>query len=295
MRRQRGFTLVELILVIALIGIIGGVLTMQLAPAIQSYLLVSQRAALTDQADGALRQVVGAVRNAVPNSLRLGSSQCLELVPTKDGGRFRTGPHVGGDTPVPTAYLDDVEARTGFDVLSPMADPNNPPVAGDAIVVGNQNADDVYGRRNVGIVETSAVSGNPSAGAYRITLAQGNVAPGSKDFRLPPGYDGARFVVVPGQEKTVSYMCVNTGVDQATRDGTGTLYRFASADLNSAPSCVLPAGAAVVAKKVAQCAFFYSPGQGTTQESGFVQLQLTLSDKGESVPLTIGAHVDNVP
>lgn len=290
MMRQRGFTLVELILVIALIGIIGGVLTMQLAPAIQSYLLVAQRAALTDQADGALRQIVGAVRSAVPNSLRLGGNGCLELVPTKDGGRFRTGPHVGGN--VATAWLDDVEARTQFDVLSPLADP---PVAGDAIVVGNQNPNDVYSGANVGIVATSAVSTDPSAGAYRITFAQGNVAPGSPDFRLPPGYDGGRFVIVPGQQKTVTYMCVNPGVDQATQDGTGVLYRFASASLNLAPSCELPANPAVVARKVAACTFFYSPGQGATQESGFVQLQLTLSDKGESVPLTIGAHVDNVP
>ena len=293
MTRQRGFTLVELILVIVLVGIIGGVLTMQLAPAIQSYLLVSQRAALTDQADGALRRIVGEVRNAVPNSLRLGDSKCLELVPTKDGGRFRTAPHVGDEVPpVSTAYLDDVEARTGFDVLSQMSDPPEP---GDAIVVGNQNPDDVYSRANVGIVDTSTVSANPSAGAYRITLSQGNVAPGSKDFRLPPGYDGGRFVVVPAQQKTVTYLCVDPGVDQATQDGKGTLYRFASANLNLAPSCTLPASPAVVTRKVAHCAFLYSPGQGATQESGFVQLQLTLRDKGESVPLTIGAHVDNVP
>jgi MSHA biogenesis protein MshO len=57
----------------------------------------------------------------------------------------------------------------------------------------------------------------------------------------------------------------------------------------------VPADAPVLASKVAACAFVYSPNHGATQQSGFVQLQLTLADGGESVALTLGAHVSNVP
>jgi len=290
-QHQAGVTLVELILVIALIGIIGGVLTMQLAPAINSYLLVGQRAAMTNQADAALRRIVADVRSAVPNSLRLGSGECLELVPTKDGGRFRTAPHTGNNA-VATAYLDDVDARSEFDVLSGFT---NPPVQGDAIVIGNQNTADVYNGANVGIVDTVTLNAEGAAGTHRIRLAQGNVAPGSRELRLPGGYEGGRFLVVPQAQKSVSYLCTGAGVDPATGSGTGTLYRFTSASLQAAPSCQLPQQAAVLADRVAHCAFQYSAGQGSTQESGFVQLQLTLADKGESVPLIIGAHVDNLP
>lgn len=281
--RERGFTLVELIVVIVLIGIIGGILVLQLLPAIRSYLLVGQRAALTNQADTALRKIVGEVRSAVPNSLRLGSSTCMELVPTKDGGRYRMGPDTANNGSTGD-FLDDTEVRNRFDVLTGSV---NAPVPGDAIVIGNQNTDDVYKPVNVGIVNASGAPANAATGVSSITL--------DAAIQVPPGYDGGRFVVVPKDEKVVTYLCLDAQLDAGT--GTGKLYRLADAAFHPAPTCpaAAPAGAALVADKISHCAFIYSPNQGATQESGFVQLQLTLSDKGESVPLTIGAHVDNVP
>lgn len=57
----------------------------------------------------------------------------------------------------------------------------------------------------------------------------------------------------------------------------------------------MPAGAQLVAGKVSSCSFVVYANAGATQDSGYVQLQLTLSDKGESVPLTVGVNVSNVP
>lgn len=294
MKRQQGFTLVELIVVIVLIGIIGGMLTLQLLPSIRSYLLVGQRANLTNQADTALRRIVSDVRGAVPNSLRLGSTSCLELVPSKDGGRYRTAPDskVGG-----SAWLDDTVARNSFDVLTAFDDP---PQAGDAIVIGNQNPGDVYnGRFTATVLAAPAPHTDFKLGESRITLDTG--APGSdpNGMRVPPGYDGGRFIVVPAGERVVSYTCIGGGTD-AAGTGQGVLYRLTDANFHPSPVCsaddgTAPAGAAVLATKVDRCVFSYSPNQGPTQESGFAQLQLTLTDKGEAVTLTLGAHVDNVP
>lgn len=279
MKRQTGFTLVEMIIVMVLIGIIGAMLSMQLAPSIRSYLLVSQRANLTNQADTALRKIVGEVRGAVPNSLRLDSATCLELVPSKDGGRYRTAPDAAL---AGTAFLDGAEARDRFDVLTPFS---NPPVAGDAIVIGNQNPDDVYNGVNVGAVDSVAPPPNPAMGEQRVVLT----AP----IRVPPGYTQGRFIVVPAGQRVVTYVCDEPGVN-LEGTGTGTLYRVADAAFHTTPACTR-SGGAVVATKVAACSFIYSPNQGATQESGFVQLQLTLSERGESASLTLGAHVDNVP
>lgn len=275
MRRQQGFSLVELVVVIVLIGAIGGILAMQLGPTIQGYLDVGRRAGLTDAADTALRRIVTDVRAAVPNSLRLHGAQCLELVPTIDGGRYRTGPDVSnsrsGD-----AFLDYDAAASQFDVVTPFA---RVPATGDLVVIGNQNPEDVYNRSNVSTI-TQAVSAPPSPwmGMHRIAVTP---------TRIPFGYEGGRFVVVPAVEQSVSYVCSDVA------GGNGTLSRV----VRTLPSAGCPAtvGAPVLARRVSRCEFTFNPNQGATQQSGFIQLQLTLTDGGESVPLTLGAHVSNVP
>ncbi|WP_312519960.1 type II secretion system protein [Massilia sp.] len=281
-KREHGFTLVELILVIVLVGIIGGVLTMMLAPAIQSYLLVGQRAALTTVADTALRTIAVDVRRAVPNSLRLTNPQCLELVPTSDGGRYRSGPIVGRTD---ARYINDAEPGTAFDVLTRFT---NTPAAGDVIVVGNRG-DEVYTANSPSVAVVQSVTASPAAalGEHRIQLGT--------SLQVPPGYDGGRFVVVPAARRIVTYRC-SAGID-AGGSGTGTLVRLNGNNLAAPPACgnVVPAGAQLVATKVSSCSFVVHANAGATQDSGYVQLQLTLSDKGESVPLTVGVNVSNVP
>ena len=273
---QRGFSLVELIVVIVLIGIIGGIFAMQVLPAIRAYLVVGQRAALTGQADTALRRIVWDVRRAVPNSLRVSGSQCLELVPSSDGGRYRNDQDYSAAAPSGAFLDDDPTPKTAFDVLT---QPTKLPIRGDRIVIGNQNPNDVHRGDNVGTVQSAAVSSTPGIAAYSITL---NAA----GLRAPDGYTGARFMVVPGNEQTVAYVC---------DIGAGTLRRVTYPSLSLAPRCAAAGTAAVVATGVTACNFVFSANQGASQQSGFVQLQLTLNGKGESVPLTLGAHVDNTP
>jgi len=282
MKRQQGFTLVELIIVIVLTGIIGGVLTMMVVPAIQSYLAVSQRATLTNLADTALRTVAVDVRRAVPNSLRLGDAQCLELVPTIDGGRFRSAP----DAERPgAAYINEAEPGDAFDVLTPFT---GAPEAGDVIVVGNRSQNDIYGQTNVAVVTGIGAPPDPKLGQARVQL--------DRQFQIPQGYDGARFSVVAAERQIVTYRCT-AGLDAKTGSGSGTLVRLNGDSLGAAPACngPVPAGAALVASHVESCNFVFYANAGATQDSGFVQMQLTLTNKGQSVPLTVGAHVSNVP
>ncbi|UVW28588.1 type II secretion system protein [Massilia sp. H6] len=270
---QRGFSLVELVIVIVLTGVIGGIVAMQLGPTIQGYMKVGRRAGLTDQADTALRRIVTDVRAAVPNSLRLQGAQCLELVPTSAGGRYRTGPDVAqaGNE----AFLEHDAATTRFDVVTSF---NVVPAGGDLVVIGNQNPDDVYNRRNAVLIDTvetrDAGSANAWMGPHRINLR----AP----ISIPFGYDGGRFVVVPAAQAT-SYVCNGDKLFRITRPIAAT------------QDCSVPSNSPVLATGVTDCQFVFSPNQGATQQSGFIQLQLTLSAGNESVPLTLGAHVSNVP
>src|ERR1035437_9964243 len=101
--KQRGFTLVELIMVIVIMGVMASMIVVFLKPAVDSYLDSRRRADLTDIADTAIQRMAQDIRRAVPNSVRSVSSTCFQLVPTIAGGRYRMAPNT---VTVGSAYID---------------------------------------------------------------------------------------------------------------------------------------------------------------------------------------------
>lgn len=284
---QRGLTLLELILVMAIAGILAATLTVFLRPAIESFSAVRQRAALVDAADSALRLMVREVRSAVPNSIRSPDANCFELVPTRSGGRFRRERDTSEDPAACpdgcSAPLDTTTVTSRFDVLSELS---ATPAVGDYVVVNNQDGNDVYSGTNRSAI--TAVGSAGSFGRLRLTI---------DPQQFSPGYDGARFVVVPASEQAVFYVCRGAdGTLDADGNGRGTLVRLRAYGFNAAAPASCPAGAgAVVATQVQSCRFIFDPNQGATQQSGFVALQLSLARGGEVATLNLGAHVSNVP
>jgi MSHA biogenesis protein MshO len=287
MTRQRGFTLVELIVVMVVVGVIAGVMVLQIRPAMQSYLAVRQRANLTSQADAALRRIIAEVHAAVPNSLRYTwasqQAQCIEFVPTSDGGRFRTDidtTNGKGNPLVPGA------ATQKFDVLTDLASTS---LQGDLVVVGNVNRDDAYDPAKIGTIDTvdgQSLDGTTVLAQHTINLKTATT--------FPAGYEGGRFVVVPHSERAVTYTCTNPGVD-ANGTGTGTIYRVTGYTPGTTPWKACPTGPAILVSKVSDCNILYHESEGATQQSGYLQLRLGLADGGEAARLTMGAHVENVP
>jgi MSHA biogenesis protein MshO len=288
-RWQRGFTLIELIVVMVVTGIIAGTIVVFFRPAVNSYVAVGRRARLTDMADTALRRMTRDIRLAVPNSIRSPNSQCFELVPTEAGGRYRMGPDTVWDSAnpaTPSAYFDGTTAVSALDVLSPLS---TTPAPGDWLVIDNQNTNDVYAGTDRAAIQSVGSPPDPSLGYSRITLQAAT--------QFPSGYNGGRFVVVPNTQNAVFYVCAGTGVN-ASGSGTGILYRFSNYGYNAATPavCPTPVGTTpIVASEVASCSFVYSPTQGETQQSGFVWMNLQIAEQGENVALVHGAHVDNVP
>lgn len=293
---QRGFTLIELIVVIVITAIIAGTIVVFVRPALDAYTDTRQRSDLSDQADTALRRIVRDVRQAVPNSLRMPNSQCFELVPTIAGGRYRQGPDVANDSPNPcstpsgtcAAWVDPTKSLSTFDTLTAFS---TTPATGDWVVINNQNGNDVYEGNNRWSI-TALATPTTSQGQHRLTVSAANGG-----TALSSGYDGGRFQVVANNQQAVFYICSGAdGTLDGSGNGKGTLYRLKRSFNSTYPtSCPATTGADVLATKVRTCTFVYDPNQGATQQSGFLWLSLELARNNETASLAMGAHVMNVP
>jgi MSHA biogenesis protein MshO len=289
----RGFTMIELIIVVVIGAVIAVTVGLVVRPAANAYLDSRVRADLSDQADSALRRMLRDIRQSVPNSIRMPNTQCFELVPTSTGGRYRTAPDLDHDQNLPctpsatcSAPLDTSVATTVFDTLTTMS---TTPAVGDWVVINNQNTSDVYAGSNRARITNVAASPLSSQGVNRITI---------DSTQFSPGYDGGRFQVVPNAQQAVFYVCSGAdGTLDASGNGKGVLYRVKGYGFNAGQpaACQSVTGADVVASNLTSCAFIYDPNQGATQQSGFMWLQLTMSRNKESATLAVGAHVLNTP
>ncbi|MDD2706259.1 MAG: type II secretion system protein [Acidocella sp.] len=273
---QRGFTLVEMIMVIVITGIIGSIVAVFLRAPIQQYTDVARRADMTDIADTALRRITRDLRLALPNSVRVtgacdGTGSCnLEFIPTHGGGRYRAGSGGGAGCPASPGgeEFDFAVADTCFGVLGAM------PVigAGDEIVV-----------YNLGIAGADAYAGNTAATHNRrAASAAGNIVTLTSANALPLDSPGRRFHVV---SSPVSYVCAPNPANPAL----GTLTRL------SGYGWAAPSGAGnLLAKNVSSCRFAYD-AHVVAQRSGLVTMNLGISRDGETVTLYSATHVSNMP
>jgi MSHA biogenesis protein MshO len=286
---QQGFTLIEMIMVIVITGIIGGMVAVFLKAPIQQYMDVSRRADMTDIADTALHRVARDLRLALPNSVRRtvsGGSVYLEFIPTIGGGRYRADIDATDNVCLGGNSDDDIlsftAADTCFEVLGTM-----PPVAGgDQIVVYNLGiaGADAYSGNILATDNRRAVSG---VGLSSITIISAAALPFNSCAYDAGGFvvGGCRFQVV---QTPVTYVCtpVPGGVG-------GTLMRWQGYNIQPVQPVVLPGGgsAATLASNVSTCDFTYAGAE----RSGLVTLNLGITEDNETVTLYSATHVSNVP
>ena len=275
-RRTRGFTLIEATLVIALIGIVGGMVAVFITRPVDAYVDQARRAELSDTADTALRRIARELALALPNSARVvPAGTLLEFVPVHAGGRYRAAPAADGSG----NFLDfDNAADTSFDVLGPTVDV----AAGDQLVV-----------YNLGLPGASVYSGETRRALTSVGtgLASLSYTVGASQF--PFASTGNRFQVVGSP---VSYACLPGA------SGTGSLRRYTGyaiqstqpSDTAAAPLAALSgSNNSVVADLVESCSFAVS--SGAAAGTSLVTLRLTLASGGERLTLLHEVHVDNSP
>jgi MSHA biogenesis protein MshO len=281
-RHQRGFTLVELIMVIVIMGVIGGMVSVFMKSPIDAYIDSGRRAALTDVADTVVRRMARDIQKSLPNSIRTSTSatstNCLQFIPTKTGGRYRaTG--IGA--------LDFTAGSASFNMLGQNSTPPIPAdqliAKDDVIVVYNLGfaPADVYTGTNWETVSAAPVeSGTPPE--TTITLSS------TKVFPLESG--SMRFHVVPGAERMVSYECIGTSLRRTTSNA------FAAT-----ASCPLTGTVTtnIIANNVncAATSTWFNYTGSDLQRNALVSMGLTLRDASltESITLQHEVHVSNTP
>jgi MSHA biogenesis protein MshO len=269
-RTAAGFSLVELIVVIAVVGILSGIVAVFIRNPLEGYMAASRRAELTDIADGALVRIARDLRTALPNSVRVtqvGTTYYLEYLPIEAGGRYRaelTG-SAAGDILDFTSGSD-----TSFDVLGPSVTA----ASNQYLVVYNLGLD----------ASTSAWIG----GNRRTVTSNGavtNIAFTATGSALPLESPSHRFYLV---STPVSYVC-----DPAA----GTVRRYSG---YGAPTSAQPTGFgsginALLANRVKTCSIIYDAGAGQRlgQLTLRIQLENSESDNAEQVSLYREVVVNN--
>lgn len=271
MKSARGVTLVEMIVVIAITGIIAAAVALFIRRPVEGYIDAARRAELTDLADTALRRITRDVRTALPNSMRVtaaGGVTYLEYLQTSGGGRYRAEVDSSGAGNI-LDFIDPL-GDSSFDVIGTM-----PSFAGgEAIVVYNLNSDPAITTANAYFGDNRATHASNTATAVTLTAAK----------RFPFASSGKRFQVV---QYPVTYAC------DPDPPGTGQLRRYWNYTISTAqPTPPATANNTLLAQHVTACDFSYAT---VSQRTGVLALSLQLARDNESVRLFQQIHVNNVP
>ena len=277
----RGFTLVELVITIAVGSVVVAFMAMFIVMPMNAYTTQTQQAALVDAADSALRFMARDLRSGLPNSVRVTpNGTVLELLATADGARYQDG----GPLSNPALVLDFTTADGAFATTVPFTQLTLPWSSSSYYL-------SIY---NVGVPGANAYQManviTPAGTAITITAgstANQNLVTLNPGFQFAYGSPGKRVYLVSGP---VSYLCDT---------GTGTLTRYSGYTIASAqPSSAATLGAAgataaLVAGNVDSCQFTLTPG--TAQRNALATLMLKITQNGQFVQLLNEVQVINSP
>ena len=297
--RSSGFTLMEAVVVIAVLGIISAGLAFFIRTPVQGYIDAESRARLSDNAETAFRRIGRDLQSALPNSVRVsnvGGVFYLEFLQTRTGGRYRAAPDKSVVPQVPTGANTCPETNANgladedtmaFGVSDtcfrsigavPISPTFGPVVPGDFLVIYNLGT---------GFTNADAYASGAATGGNKSLITAFAASAGNENRFIFDAYTfalespGARFHVVSGP---VSYVCDPVA---------GTIQRYSNYAIAVAQPQPPGGGANLMAQNVSACTITYN---AANQRIGVVSMWLQLSDSsGARVNLFQEVQVNNSP
>ncbi len=315
MTNQYGYTLIEMVIVIAIIGIISGIALDFVTAPLLVYDQVRTRTELLDQGDSAIRRMVRDVRRALPNSIRVGTPalnqrridffHVLEAAPYR-----RSSPAPFND---PNNRLDISVGDRQFNILGAFdaGSPLDPPVAPATtrvrnmrIAINTTNTDTVW--QDAAAADTASGLGNPTNGVITGVNSDFFV------FRFDPGggldpEDRIRMNIAHSFDNhsptgrvffvddVVSYTCDTATRQLDRRAGYSPKDTFANTttELATAIPSIVPS---IMMDQVAGCRFSFDPG--TEERAAIVSVEIRLVSvryPNEPISLMRQAQIGNSP
>ena len=269
-RTKRGFTLIELIMVIVVLGIISIGSLSFISNSAQGLVDTAERQAIASTATIAIEKVLREVRRALPNSVRTfpdGGNECLELVPILHSSEYVS---------IPTA-----SAATSFESIKFVT--ANGTESGYVAVYPNSLMS-VYGNNESVSATTATAStvGIPSADLQTLTFAA------AATYRFPTESPRKRFFLV---DQPISFC----------DDADGRLWRYQNYGFNLDSTSSLPTSGTnrvLIADSLKTNSLKFNIIPAQLQRNAVVRMSLIIERGGlsaEQVDITQEVQLRNVP
>lgn len=272
-RHSKGFTLMELVVAIAISGVVVTFAAMFITAPVDAYAAQSRRARLVADASMPWPRMQADLRNALPNSARWrdnGRYVVLEMLETRGFARYLTVPPASFDVAGTLRGIFDTEQVGG-------------PQIRDVFLSVNNAGQEAYTRTTsmTPMLDITLSNTAPSV-AGNATLTLNPVPATNIDFDSPRN----RVYLVSGY---VAYLCDQTLGTITRYRGTGVVANLTAHDT---PGEFGGAASEVVARGIIRCAFAERIAANLPQ---LVTAEFTATRNNETLTLRHMASLENLP
>ncbi|NOR51480.1 MAG: prepilin-type N-terminal cleavage/methylation domain-containing protein [Gammaproteobacteria bacterium] len=281
-KQNSGFTLVELVMVIILLGIVGGILAPMIAQSAKAFSDTELRTELTSKGRLALERLARTARQAVPNSMRtIDSGQGVEFVRSRAGGRYVTKTDVFDFTTVfldkdkrfkKNSSLDEGLYKVGTDLKFK---------TGDLLIIANTSPNDLTAAKPTVV----ALTGTDDT-LFSITDG------------VDDGTDKGQILAFASHkfpnDSSGKHFAIADNVVEVGLDGTTIRWYESPNQMNDYDNGTdYSNGDPILVDTVSSLNFDYSAGTAST--NAILRIALTLTDGDESIDLYQEVHIKNTP